>query len=75
MSEVKPYHIDDDADCSEEYSMLVGPDGFECFLGESEDCTWDRDGGTAVDRLNEQHAELVELRAFHARSVGVRTHG
>lgn len=67
MSDEKPYHVDDDADCCDEYSVLVGPDDFECFLGEAEDCTWRRDGQTAVDRLNEQHAELAELRQAVAK--------
>ena len=45
------------------WKLLVGPDGWECFLGEPEDCNWMRDGHGAVDRLNEQHAEIATLRA------------
>lgn len=50
-----------------EYESLVGPDNFECFLGEPEDRSWYRDASAAVGRLNKQHAELLELRAEIAR--------
>jgi hypothetical protein len=46
----------------ETYDVLVGPDGFECMLGEREDRTWCRDGRQAVDRLNSQHREIERLR-------------
>ena len=36
----------------EDYDLLLGPNGFECMLGEPEDCTWYRDGSGAVDELN-----------------------
>lgn len=32
----------------DEYSVLHGPDGFECVLGEPEDRTWTRDAHHAV---------------------------
>jgi hypothetical protein len=41
---------------------LIGPDGFECYLGEPEDCSWGRDGSDAVQRLNQQHREIERLR-------------
>ena len=44
--------------CSEDYDLLLGPDGFKTFLGEPEDCKWWRDGKEVVAKLNEQHAEL-----------------
>jgi hypothetical protein len=33
----------DERGVSEEYDLLIGPNGFECFLGEPEDRSWDRD--------------------------------
>ena len=45
------------------YSVLVGPNGFECFLGEREDCTWTRDGRRAVAELNRLHSVNVDLLA------------
>ena len=59
----QPYYIayEDDNYC-DSYSILKGPDGWICMLGEPEDSNWYRDGSAAVDRLNEQHAEIVELR-------------
>jgi hypothetical protein len=39
----------------EEYSVLLGPNGFECWLGEPEDRAWYRDGSEAVERLNKLH--------------------
>ena len=46
-------------------SFLIGPDGFVCVLGESEDCTWNRDGSAVVDKLNEQQAYIEGLEAAH----------
>ena len=48
----------------EYYDVLIGPDGFECMLGEPEDRTWGRDGKQAVERLNAQHAEIKRLQAI-----------
>ena len=53
--------------CSEEYSLLLGPDGWMCFLGEPEDSNWWRDGKKAVERLNEQAEEIERLRARYQR--------
>ena len=47
---------DEEKDCSEEYDMLIGPNGFSCFLGEPEDRTWYRDGRPVVAELNRLHA-------------------
>ena len=44
--------------------ILVGPDNFECCLGEPEDASWFRDGNGAMVRLNEQHEELELLRGI-----------
>ena len=37
---------------AEEYSMLRGPNGFECLLTEPEDRNWYRDGSLVVEELN-----------------------
>ena len=62
----QPYRIATDEEkrdiCCEEYDLLIGPDGFECFLGEPEDRRWHRDAGPVVKRLNELHAEIGRLR-------------
>ena len=58
-----PYHVEvDHEDYADDYSILVGPDGWACMLGEPEDCTWQRDGSKAVQKLNEQHDEIIRLR-------------
>ena len=36
-------------DYPEEYSILLGANGFLCVLGETEDRTWERDGRNVVD--------------------------
>ncbi len=48
--------------CCDEYTVLLGPDKFACMLGEPEDRSWCRDASLAVDRLNEQHSEIVKMR-------------
>ena len=67
MTNELPYHVVhvvwDHEDYCEEYSVLEGPDGWECMLGEPEDCTWSRDGSKAVKKLNEQHARIQKLEA------------
>ena len=47
----------------EEYSCLVGPDGFECVLGEPEDRVWWRDLSPVVERLNNYADRIAELEA------------
>ena len=68
MSDKKPYrrlsYEEKDNRFDENYDVLVGPDGFECMLGEPEDRMWCRDGKQAVERLNDQHAEIVRLRSI-----------
>ena len=44
------------------YSVLLGPDGFECILTEPEDRSWVRDGSGAVSELNKQHEEIEKLQ-------------
>lgn len=62
MSDPLPYHDKETpSGMDDSYSLLVGPDGFECFLGEPEDRVWWRDGESAVIRLNEQHATIAAL--------------
>lgn len=58
------YTVDSGAD---DFCMLTGPDGFECRLGEPEDRIWIRDAAPVVAKLNEQHAEIVRLRAEVAK--------
>lgn len=41
--------------------LLIGPDGFECYLGEPEDCNWYRNGGIAVAELNRLYERIQEL--------------
>jgi hypothetical protein len=64
---VKAYRIATDAEktdyCSDDYDLLVGPDGFQCFLGEPEDRAWNRDGAEVVRELNRLHRRVVELEA------------
>lgn len=48
--------------CSEDYDLLIGPEGFQCFLGEREDRTWNRDARKVVDLLNSQRKEIDHLR-------------
>ena len=59
------YHIATDEEKeewggSEDYHLLVGPNGFKCFLGEPEDRTWYRDAKGVVAELNHLY-ELVQL--------------
>lgn len=42
------------------YSVLKGPDGFECWLTEPEDRSWRRDGSVVVDRLEELEEALAK---------------
>ena len=61
---MKAYHLATEEEKAkwngdENYSLLVGPNGFECFLGEPEDCTWYRDGQEVVDELNRLY-ELLQ---------------
>lgn len=63
------YEIEDGEYGDQKGALLVGPEGFECFLGESEDCNWDRDGHEAVTCLNEQHAEIEAMKSI---IVGLR---
>lgn len=44
------------------YDLLVGPRGFECFLGEPEDRRWSRDAKPVVDKLNQLERELANMR-------------
>lgn len=58
----KKYYIEENDD---DYTgkHLIGPDGFQCTLGEPEDCSWYRDGGLAVFELNRlaDRVEALEL--------------
>ncbi len=62
------YGIDDSVEYENMHGkILVGPDGFECCLGEPEDCSWYRDGNRAMKRLNEQLDEINYLKAELAK--------
>lgn len=59
----QPYRqVDRVEDVCEDYDVLIGPDGFQCFLGEPEDRCWRRDGKAVVDELNRLHAEIARLK-------------
>ena len=65
MAEHTPYYIPDYDYDPDHYvspgSILLGPGGFECVLGEPEDRSWYRDGKEAVAKLNEQYDKITEL--------------
>ena len=66
-----PYWVVDGADDNDypAYAMqLMGPDGWECVLGEPEDKSWLRDGLPVVEKLNEQAAEIAALRELLAEA-------
>ena len=65
----KAYYAEQNEDGG--YSFLRGPDGFECCLGEPEDCTWYRDGKPAVERLNQQHEALTACSLRYASLLAV----
>lgn len=50
-------------DWCEDYEMLVGPDGFTCYLTEPEDRCWYRDLSGVIDKLNTQHNRIEELES------------
>lgn len=53
------------------YSVLNGPDGFVCVLGEPEDRTWTRDGADVVARLETLEFEIDRLSALLRRVINV----
>lgn len=55
----KYYCVDDSIDRPDNYSGLVGPDGFECVLTEPEDRIWSRDLEPVVNELNKLYAIVV----------------
>lgn len=68
---MKAYHVATDEEKSkwdgdENYDLLIGPDGFECFLGEPEDRCWRRDASAAVDELNRLHVSQQTCQAERA---------
>lgn len=48
--------------CDEYYSLLIGPNGFECLLTEPEDRNWHRDGKHVIAELNRLAIEARELK-------------
>jgi len=67
---MKAYHLPTDdeleeRDYSEDCDLLIGPNGFECMLGELEDRTWYRDGVAAVNKLNELHEQVQYQKAVN----------
>jgi hypothetical protein len=62
-----------DEDDERRGSLLRGPDGFECRLGELEDRRWDRDGRAVVQRLNELHTRVEDLQGIcKAKEMQIR---
>jgi len=55
----------EDSEWSEDYSMLKGPNGFECCLTEPEDRVWYRDGQGVIGELNRLYAELAKPITDH----------
>lgn len=65
---METYHIASEEekakkDCCEDYDLLVGPNGFECFLGEPEDRTWSRDGYDVVKELNRLYGLVEDVKS------------
>lgn len=63
---MKAYHVATEEELDKlgycnELDLLIGPDGFECFLGEPEDRTWRRDAAAVVDELNQLRADAMIL--------------
>jgi hypothetical protein len=56
------YIADGDPEYFSEYSILKGPDGWECVLTEPEDRSWYRDGNKAIQELNRLYNELEEAK-------------
>ena len=64
--DIKAYRIATNKEKAErevswDYDLLIGPNDFECWLGEPEDCTWSRDGEPVVNELNRLHNEVQRL--------------
>lgn len=57
-------HNGDEFDGDSCYSVLKGPDGFECWLTEPEDRSWSRDGSKVVERLEYLEQALSEAKAL-----------
>lgn len=55
-----------------EYELAVGPNGFECCLGEPEDRTFHRDAKPLLDELNRLYAEVSRLVAYTKSSEALR---
>lgn len=69
MTAPTPAYYFRDRDDDRLAAVLVGPDGWECQLGEPEDCNWSRDGRDAMDRLNAQHARIADLETLAAELI------
>ena len=63
---VRPSFVFGDAD----FRSLVGPGGWECYLGEPEDALWCRDGEAAMNMLNELAARVKILSDFARTAPG-----
>ena len=64
---MKAYHVATEEELKEldyendvQFKVLIGPNGFECFLGAPEDCLWIRDGAPVVEELNRLHNLLTK---------------
>ena len=59
-----------DDDGEPNFRSLVGPGGWECYLGEPEDALWCRDGADAMAMLNELVARVEILSDFAKTAPG-----
>ena len=59
-----------DDDGEPNFRSLVGPGGWECYLGEPEDALWCRDGKDAMTMLNELAARVKILSEFARTAPG-----
>jgi hypothetical protein len=68
---VRPsFTLGSDDDGEPDFRSLVGPGGWQCYLGEPEDTLWCRDGADAMDMLNELAARVTILSDFARAAPG-----
>lgn len=68
---VRPsFTLGSDDDGEPDFRSLVGPGGWECYLGEPEDALWCRDGEDAMNMLNELAARVRILSDFARTAPG-----
>ena len=67
---VRPSFVFGSDDDGPDFRSLVGPGGWECYLGEPEDALWCRDGEDAMNMLNELAARVKILSDFARTAPG-----